>query len=70
VSGFRPPRLLERILDWALPAGLSGQGTLGDLAEGFEQRAVDSVLRARVWYATQTLSIVLHRIFSRERVAA
>ena len=29
---------VERLLEWALPDGLSGQGTLGDLAEGFERR--------------------------------
>ncbi len=62
MSGHSPPRWLERILEWALPAGLSGQGTLGDLAEGFERRALEAPLRARFWYAAQTVSIVLFRL--------
>lgn len=32
MSGYTPPRWLERIVEWALPAGLSGQSALGDLA--------------------------------------
>ena len=59
MSGYHPPRWLERILAWALPAGLSGQGTLGDLAEEFERRAIESPLRARAWYAAQTFQVFL-----------
>ncbi len=66
MSGYNPPRWLERVLEWALPAGLSGQGTLGDLAEGFERRALHSPFRARFWYAKQAASIVCYRIFSRD----
>ena len=33
MSGYRPPRWLERVLDWALPVGQSGQSAFGDLAE-------------------------------------
>ena len=65
MSGYRPPRWLERMLEWAVPDGLSGQGTLGDLAEEFERRALDSPLRAGIWYAAQTVSIVGYRVFSR-----
>ena len=65
MSGCRPPRLLERILKATLPAGLSGQGTLGDLAEEFERRALSSPMRARLWYALQTVSIVGYRLFAR-----
>ncbi len=65
MSGYQPPRWLERLLEWAVPAGLSGQGTLGDLAEAFERRALDSPFRARVWYAAQTVSVVGYRVFSR-----
>lgn len=61
MSGRRPPRRLERILERMLPAGLSGQGTLGDLAEEFESRALASPLRARLWYAGQAASIAVHR---------
>jgi len=64
MSGFRPPRWLERILEWAVPAGLSGQGTLGDLAEGFEKRALESPGRARLWYAAQTASVVSYRMLT------
>ena len=46
MSGYRPPRWLERVLEWSLPVGLSGQGTLGDLAEDFERRALESPYRA------------------------
>ncbi len=65
MSGARPPKLLERLLEWVLPTGLSGQSTLGDLAEGFEQRACTSPVRARIWYATQTASLMAYRVFSR-----
>jgi len=65
MSGYRPPRWLERVLEWVLPAGLSGQGTLGDLAEDFERRALESPFRARLWYAAQAVSIVVHRVFSK-----
>jgi predicted permease len=64
MSGRHPPRWLERIAGRALPAGLSGQGTLGDLAEEFQRRAAESPLRARLWYAGQTVSIVAYRAFT------
>jgi len=68
MSGYRPPRWLEWVLEWALPAGLSGQGTLGDLAEEFDRRALVSSLRARLWYAGQTASLVRYRVFSRSAI--
>lgn len=58
MSRPRPPRMLEGLLERALPAGLSGQGTLGDLAEEFERRARRSPLRARLWYAGQAASLL------------
>jgi predicted permease len=64
MSGHRPPRWLERILEWTLPSGLSGHGTLGDLAEGFERRALTSAGRARLWYAGQAASILVYRVFT------
>ena len=60
----RPPRWMERVLERALPGGLSGEGTLGDVAEGYEKRARSSPTRARLWYAAQTLSIVTYRVFT------
>ena len=63
-SFMGPPRLLERIAERALPSGLSGQGTLGDLAEEFQRREADSRLRARMWYAGQVTSIVAYRVFT------
>ena len=64
MSGYRPPRWLERLVAWALPDGLSGDGALGDLAEGFELRALVSPTRARLWYATQAVTIVAYRVVS------
>lgn len=64
MSDHHPPRWLERVLEWALPEGLSGQSTLGDLTEEFGRRALESPLRARLWYAAQTGSIVLYRVFT------
>jgi predicted permease len=64
MSGLRPPRWLERLVELAVPKGLSGEGTLGDLAEGFERRARESAGRARVWYAGQTVSVVVYRMFT------
>lgn len=61
MSERHPPRWLERITEWALPGGLSGQSTLGDLAEDFEVRARRSRARARLWYAAQAASVLLHR---------
>jgi len=59
-----PPRWLERIVGWALPGGLAGQGALGDLAEEFQRRAATSPLLARLWYARQATSIVVYRVFT------
>lgn len=59
-----PPRWLERTAERFLPAGLSGQGTLGDLAEEFRKRAATSALRARLWYAGQVVSIVAYVVLS------
>ena len=64
MSGHLPPRWLERMLEWMLPAGLSRQGTLGDLAEEFERRALASPYRARMWYAAQAASLVAYRVVS------
>jgi predicted permease len=64
MSGHHPPRWLERVLEWALPGGLSGQGALGDLAEEFERRALESPSRARIWYAAQTASVLVYRVFT------
>ncbi|NKB88736.1 MAG: FtsX-like permease family protein [Acidobacteria bacterium] len=61
MSGHSPPRWLERVVAWALPKGLSQQGSLGDLAEEFEERAGDSPARAHLWYALQTVSIASYR---------
>jgi putative ABC transport system permease protein len=66
-SHRQPPRFLERIVEWALPTGLSGQSTAGDLAEEYERRARSSGLRARFWYVGQAASIVLYRTFSSSR---
>ncbi len=57
----RPPRWLERTAQRALPPGLSGQSTLGDLAEEFDQRAASSAVRAMMWYTGQVASIVAYR---------
>lgn len=64
MSDIHPPRLLERIAEWALPRGLSGQGALGDLSEEFHRRVAHSPLRARLWYCGQTASIVAFRVFT------
>ncbi|HSG07363.1 MAG TPA: ADOP family duplicated permease [Longimicrobiales bacterium] len=60
----QPPRWLERVAEWALPAGLSGQGTLGDLAEEFQRRSSRSPFLARLWYAGQTASVLAYRVFT------
>ena len=65
MSGSRPPRWLERIVEAMLPADLSGQGTLGDMAEEFQRRALRSSMRAIAWYAGQTASIVRCRVLTR-----
>ncbi|NNF28438.1 MAG: FtsX-like permease family protein, partial [Gemmatimonadetes bacterium] len=63
-SGPKPPRSLERLVEWCLPSGLSGQSALGDLSEEFTRRSEStSRFRARVWYAAQASSIALHRAF-------
>lgn len=64
MSGRRPPRWLEALVARALPKGLSGEGALGDLAEGFEERARRSVPRARLWYIGQAATIVVYRVAS------
>ena len=68
MSRHTPPRLLEGLLEHALPSDLSGQGTLGDLAEEFQRRAQRSRVRARVWYAAQTASILRSSLLTRDGV--
>ena len=63
-SGGQPPRLFERLVEWCLPNGLSGQSALGDLSEEFMRRSESgSRLSAGFWYAAQAISIALHRVF-------
>jgi predicted permease len=69
MSRYPPPRWLERILTWALPTGLSAQGSLGDLAEEFEERALVSPARAHLWYLAQVASIVSYRVLGRKHRA-
>ena len=64
MSELRPPRWLERLLEGALPSGLSGQSTLGDLAEEFERRARRSRPAACGWYAAQAVSLLVYRVLS------
>lgn len=64
MSMMQPPRWLERVIEWALPTGLSGQATLGDLAEAWQRKASSSRLRASIWYAGQALSILAYRMTS------
>jgi putative ABC transport system permease protein len=69
MSSHHPPRWLERVLERSLPKGLSGQGTVGDLAESFDQRAQQSPMWARLWYARQACSILAYRMVARRDVA-
>lgn len=55
---------LERLLTRILPSGLSGEGTLGDLAEEFDRRAETSRTRALLWYAAQAVSLIAYRVVS------
>jgi putative ABC transport system permease protein len=64
MSVSRPPRVLERVVEWAMPRGLAGQSALGDLSEEYDRRARQSPLTAGFWYAGQALSIVVYRIFT------
>ncbi len=66
MSTRRPPRLLEGALESLLPTGLSTEGTLGDLAEEFGYRAASRPLAARLWYAGQTLSLVVYQVILRK----
>lgn len=59
-----PPRWLEGLLERALPEGLSGEGTLGDLAEEYHRRAERSPVRARLWYGGQAASLLAYRAVS------
>ena len=59
---MKPPRILERLLELVLPPGLSGEGTLGDLAEEYARRAGRAPVGARLWYAGQVLSLVGYRL--------
>ena len=64
MSAHEPPRWLERVVEWAMPQGLSGQSALGDLSEEYERRAAGSPLRASLWYAGQTISVLIYRVFT------
>lgn len=64
MSTHRPPRWIESVLERALPDGLSGEGTLGDLAEEYDRRAGTSPFRARMWYLAQAASLLTYRAVS------
>jgi len=56
----RPPRLAERLLRRFVPPGVAGLSILGDACEEYvEHCRSSSLLRARLWYWTHVLSIVL-----------
>ncbi len=57
-----PWRWLERLLTRILPEGLSGESTLGDLAEEFDRRAATSLTLAHAWYAGQALSLMAYAV--------
>lgn len=57
---MRPPRLLEWMAARTLPDGLSRQGALGDLTEGYRRRARSSRSVAVLWYAWQVASLCAH----------
>ena len=52
-----PPRLAEAWLERVLPPGLSREGLLGDLHEGWQARAT-SPITARLWYWQQALGVL------------
>lgn len=64
MTARRPPRRLERLLERVLPGGLSGQGTLGDLAEEFSRRAERSRAAAVGWYIAQAASLLAYRVLT------
>ena len=56
----QPPRVVERILAWSLPAGPLGRSILGDLREEFYDRLrSDGLRRANRWFAHQATTLVL-----------
>jgi putative ABC transport system permease protein len=60
MSGARPPRWLESLVERRLAGDAHGASTLGDLSEGYAHRSREGGrLRARVWYARQALSLVV-----------
>jgi predicted permease len=59
-----PPAWLENILARVLPDGLSGEATLGDLAEEYDRKATRSRIGAGLWYAAQAASLVGYRVVS------
>ena len=52
-----PPRLAVALLCLTMPAGLTRESVLGDLAEEFARRDSRSGPRARVWYWRTALQV-------------
>ena len=56
-----PPRLAQALLRRLMPDGVAGLTMLGDLLEGFEERARhDGIAAARRWYRWQTLALAVY----------
>lgn len=64
----QPPRWLEALCEFSARGLPEGDTVVGDLAEAYAERRVRTGrARAHVWYFTQTLSMMLHRMPSSAR---
>ncbi|MEJ2204416.1 MAG: ABC transporter permease [Gemmatimonadota bacterium] len=59
-----PPRMAERLLEWAAPRGRTGQSVVGDAREEFSAHLRSgSAVPPSLWYWLHVLPIVVHGIF-------
>ena len=59
--------LVDRLLEASLPAGPSAEAIRGDLDQEFGARLRAGQVSARVWYATQALSVISWAALDRVR---
>jgi putative ABC transport system permease protein len=62
--GQSPPQLAERLLEWAVPKGRTGESVVGDAREEFGAHVrSESRVPPALWYWLHVLPIVMHGLF-------
>ncbi len=60
-----PPRLVRRLLEWALPGARGGAAIMGDLDQEYREMAATRPRTARWWYSWEAVKLAGHFLFER-----